>query len=50
MTDGATGEEAIRNTERLAIDVIADRIEHGELPRTALSVSFQVLSKQLAGD
>ena len=50
MTYGATREEAIRNTELLAIDVIADRIEHGELPATALNVSFQVLREQLAGD
>jgi predicted RNase H-like HicB family nuclease len=33
MTYGRTREEAISNTERLAIEVIADRIEHGELPR-----------------
>ena len=50
MTYGATREEAIRNTERLAIDVIADRIQHGELPASALNVSFQVLREQLAGD
>ena len=29
MTYGATREEAISNTERLAIEVIADRIKHG---------------------
>ena len=50
MTYGATREEAISNTERLAIEVIADRIKHGEMPATALNVSFQVLSEQLAGD
>jgi predicted RNase H-like HicB family nuclease len=50
MTYGATREEAIRNTERLAIDVIAGRIKHGELPPSALNVSFQVLREQLAGD
>jgi predicted RNase H-like HicB family nuclease len=32
MAYGATREEAISNTERLAIDVIADRIRHAELP------------------
>ena len=32
MSYGATEAEAIRNTERLAIEVIADRIQHGELP------------------
>jgi predicted RNase H-like HicB family nuclease len=50
MTYGRTREEAISNTERLAIEVIADRIEHGELPTDALNVSFKVLSEQLAGD
>ena len=50
MSYGSTREEAIRNTERLAIDVIADRIKHGELPASALNVSFHVLREQLAGD
>ena len=50
MTYGQTREEAISNTERLAIEVIADRIKHSELPPSALNVSFQVLSEQLAGD
>ncbi len=50
MTYGSTRAEAISNTERLAIEVIADRIEHGELPATALNVSFEVLREQLAGD
>ena len=50
MTYGSTREEAISNTEKLAIEVIADRITHGELSSSALSVSFRVLSEQLAGD
>ena len=50
MTYGSTREEAIRNTEKLAIEVIAGRITHGELPHSALSVSFRVLDEQLAGD
>jgi len=50
MTYGQTREEAISNTERLAIEVIADRIKHAELPPSALNVSFQVLSEQLTGD
>ena len=50
MTYGQTREEAIGNTERLAIEVIADRIKHAELPPSALNVSSQVLSEQLAGD
>ena len=31
MSYGATREEAISNTEKMAIEAIADRIEHGEL-------------------
>ena len=50
MTYGSTREEAISNTEKLAIEVIADRIQHGELPPTALNVSFLILSEQLAGN
>jgi predicted RNase H-like HicB family nuclease len=50
MSYGATREDAISKTERLAIDVIADRIQHGELPASALNVSFQVLREQLASD
>ena len=50
MTYGSTREEAISHTEKLAIEVIAGRIAHGELPHTAPSVSFRVLSEQLAGD
>ncbi len=50
MTYGETREEAISGAERLAIEVIADRIRHGELPTSALNVSFQVLSEQLASD
>jgi len=50
MRYGQTREEAIGNTERLAIEVMADRIEHHELEPSALNVSFQVLSEQLVGD
>lgn len=50
MTYGQTREEAIGNAERLAFEVIADRIKHAELLPSALNVSFQVLSEQLAGD
>ena len=42
MAYGETREEAIGNTERLAIEVIADRIKHGEMLPSALNVSFQV--------
>ena len=48
MTYGETREEAISNTERLAIEVIADRVKHAELPVSALKVSFQVLSEHVA--
>ena len=50
MAYGETPEEAIGNTGRLAIEVIADRIRHAETLPSALNVSFQVLSEQLAGD
>jgi predicted RNase H-like HicB family nuclease len=48
MSYGETRDEAISNAERLAIDVIADRIAHQELPSSALSVSFVVPDEQLA--
>jgi len=48
MCYGATREQAISNTERLAIEVIADRIEHKELPASALGVSFTIADEQLA--
>lgn len=40
MAYGQSRDEAISNTERMAIDVIADRVAHGELPSSALGVSF----------
>ena len=39
---GKTRDEAICSAERLAIEVIADRIAHGELPSAALGVSFTI--------
>jgi len=48
MLCGKTREEAISNAERLAIEVIADRITHGELPSSALSVSFTITDEQMA--
>ena len=50
MAYGQSREEAISNTEKLAIEVIADRIQHGELPASSLNVSFLILSEQLAGN
>lgn len=48
MCYGQTREEAICNTERLAIEVLADRIAHGELPPSALGISFTISDEQLA--
>ena len=48
MCYGATREEAIGNTERLAIEVIADRVAHGEMPASAFNLSFVVLNEQMA--
>jgi predicted RNase H-like HicB family nuclease len=48
MSYGKTREEAISSAERLAIEVIADRITHGELPSSALSVSFTITDEQMA--
>lgn len=48
MCYGGTREEAISSVERLAIEVIADRIAHGELPSSALGVSFTIPDEQLA--
>jgi predicted RNase H-like HicB family nuclease len=48
MCYGTTREESIGNTERLAIEVIADRIAHGEMPASSLNLSFVVLDEQVA--
>ncbi len=48
MSYGQNREEAISNTERLAIEVIADRIAHWELPSSAFNVSFAIPDEQLA--
>lgn len=45
---GETSDEAICNAERLAIEVIADRIAHGELPSSALRVTFSIPDEHLA--
>lgn len=37
---GRTREDALAAVEVLALRVIADRVEHGELPARSLSVSF----------
>jgi predicted RNase H-like HicB family nuclease len=48
MCCGQTRDEAISNAERLAIEVITDRIAHQEIPSSALNVSFTVPDEQLA--
>jgi predicted RNase H-like HicB family nuclease len=48
MCYGQTRDEAVSKTEHLAIEVIADRIAHHELPSSALSVSFTISDEQLA--
>ena len=45
MAYGDTREEAISNTERLAIEVIADRIKHGE---TSLDEIFALQKPTIA--
>ncbi|MCX6594376.1 MAG: type II toxin-antitoxin system HicB family antitoxin [Acidobacteria bacterium] len=48
MCYGETRDQAISLAERLAIEVIADRIAHGELPSSALAVSFSIPDEQMA--
>jgi predicted RNase H-like HicB family nuclease len=48
MCYGATRDEAIAKAERLAIEVIEDRIAHGELGSSALAVSFTISEEQLS--
>ena len=48
MCYGHTRDEAISKAECLAIEVIADRIVHGELPSSSFGVSFTIPDEQLA--
>jgi predicted RNase H-like HicB family nuclease len=48
MCYGQTREDAVSGVERLAIEVIADRISHGELPFSSLGISFNIPDEQLA--
>jgi predicted RNase H-like HicB family nuclease len=48
MCYGQSRDEAIANAERLAIEVIADRVTHSELPSSAFAVSFTIPDEQLA--
>jgi predicted RNase H-like HicB family nuclease len=45
---GESRDEAIRKTESLAIEVIADRIAHGELSTDAWAVSFTIQNEPVA--
>lgn len=49
MCCGQTHDKAISNAERLAIEVIADRIAHGEMASSSLAVFFTIFDEQLAG-
>jgi predicted RNase H-like HicB family nuclease len=48
MVYGATRDEAIASVERLAVDVIADRIAHGELPASCFNLAFAIADQHLA--
>lgn len=48
MCYGKTRDEAISSAEKLAIEVIADRVTHGEMASSALAVSFSIPDAQLA--
>lgn len=48
MSYGETREQAITNVEKMAIEVIADHIAHGELSSSALAVSFSISGELLA--
>jgi len=41
MAYGSTREEALGAAQALALRVLADRIEHGELPPGSLNLSFE---------
>jgi predicted RNase H-like HicB family nuclease len=47
MCYGETRNQAISNVEKLAIEVIADRIAHREMASSALAVSFSIPDEQL---
>jgi predicted RNase H-like HicB family nuclease len=44
MAYGATAEDALAHVQALALRVLADRLEHGEGPRGAVSVSFEAFA------
>jgi predicted RNase H-like HicB family nuclease len=46
---GSTREQAIAAVERLGVEVVADRIAHGELPQSCFNLAFSITDEQLAG-
>lgn len=50
MCYGPTRDQAISKAERLAIELIGDRIGRGELPSTALAVSCTITEVQMASE
>ena len=48
MCYGQTRDAAISNAGRLAIELVADCIAHGELPSSALGVFFTIPDEQVA--
>jgi predicted RNase H-like HicB family nuclease len=46
---GATREQAIAAVERLAVEVVADRIAHRESSESCFNLAFSVKDEQLAG-
>jgi predicted RNase H-like HicB family nuclease len=40
MVYGSTRDEAIEAVERLAVEVVADRVAHGELPNSSFNLEF----------
>jgi predicted RNase H-like HicB family nuclease len=49
MAYGAKREEAIGAVQRLAVEVVADRVAHGELPEASFNMAFAIKDEQLAG-
>lgn len=48
MAYGKTRDEAIGAVELLAVEVVADRIAHRELPASCFNLAFSVSDEQLA--
>lgn len=49
MVYGTTCDHAIGGAERLAVEVVADRVANGELPDSSFNLAFVVSDEQLAG-